>query len=312
MDSLKAHWAYLLNCSQSLILDHGYWTSEGEKDPKDVVMVRLSNLLLKSLDQIGSCRALRICILADNFLTRIEALMACTHLVKLDLKGNQVFTSFNWTLNICFTLKFTNNHLCAQIVQLPDASYWSHLKELQLLYLHDNNMSAWNNIKGLSGCLNLTALTLYDTPLSLKKNYRHCLVNNIWSLKALDNFVISDEEIIQNWSLPFQFKAMKQHFCVNLYPSTKPVGAHYCLFSLLCLLLCPNHILMFSFSSEFIWDRDESGVQDNQWNKPDPGRLFSYTYYTALDPRPFNQKKSWVNMLCWYLDICYATFYASL
>ncbi|XP_051759155.1 leucine-rich repeat and IQ domain-containing protein 3 isoform X6 [Ctenopharyngodon idella] len=196
MDSLKAHWAYLLNCSQSLILDHGYWTSEGEKDPKDIVMVRLSSLLLKSLDQIGSCRALRICILADNFLTTIEALMACTHLVKLDLKGNQ-------------------------IIQLPDASYWSHLKELQLLYLHDNNISTWNNIKGLSGCLNLTALTLYDTPLSLKKNFRHCLVNSIWSLKALDNFVISDEEIIQNWSLPFQFKAMKQHFCVNLYPSTK-------------------------------------------------------------------------------------------
>lgn len=92
MNSLKAHWAYLLNCSQSLILDHGYWTSEGEKNPKDIVMVRLSSLLLKSLDHIGSCRAMRICILADNFLTRIEALMACTHLVKLDLKGNQVCT----------------------------------------------------------------------------------------------------------------------------------------------------------------------------------------------------------------------------
>uniref|UniRef100_A0A672LKQ7 Leucine-rich repeats and IQ motif containing 3 n=1 Tax=Sinocyclocheilus grahami TaxID=75366 RepID=A0A672LKQ7_SINGR len=164
MDSLEGYWAYLVNYLE------------------DMLMVRLSSLLLKSLDQIGSCRALRICILADNFLTRIEALMECTHLVKLDLKGNQ-------------------------IVQLPDASCWSHLKELQLLYLHDNNMSTWNNIKGLLGCLNLTALTLSDTPLSLKKNYRHCLVNNIWSLKALDNFVISDEEIIQNWSLPFRFKA---------------------------------------------------------------------------------------------------------
>ncbi|KAF4110140.1 hypothetical protein G5714_009392 [Onychostoma macrolepis] len=196
MNSLEGYWAYLVNCSQSLILDHGYWTSESEKDLKDILMVRLSSLLLKSLDQIGSCRALRICILADNFLTRIEALMECTRLVKLDLKGNQ-------------------------IVQLPDASCWSNLKELQLLYLHDNNMSTRNNIKGLSGCLNLTALTLYDTPLSLKKSYRHCLVNSIWSLKALDNFVISDEEIIQNWSLPIQFKAMNQHFCVSLYPSTK-------------------------------------------------------------------------------------------
>ncbi|XP_073675955.1 uncharacterized protein lrriq3 [Garra rufa] len=196
MNSLEGYKAYLVNCSQSLILDHSYWASEDDKDLKDIVMVRLSGLLLKSLDQIGSCRALRICILADNFLTRIDALMECTCVVKLDLKGNQ-------------------------IVQLPDASCWSNLKELQLLYLHDNNISTWNNIKGLSGCLKLTALTLFDTPLSLKKNYRHCLVNNIWSLKALDNFVISDEEIIQNWVLPFQFKAMKQHFCVSLYPSTK-------------------------------------------------------------------------------------------
>nr|XP_055023691.1 leucine-rich repeat and IQ domain-containing protein 3 isoform X1 [Misgurnus anguillicaudatus] len=198
MDSLKAYWTYLVSCSQSLILDHGYWKSKDEKAMclHDIVMVKLSRLLLKNLDQIGCCRSLRICILADNFLTRIEAVMACTHLVKLDLKGNQ-------------------------IVQLPDASCWSQLKELQLLYLHDNNMATWDDINGLSGCLNLTALTLFDTPLSLKKNYRHCVVNNIWSLKALDNYVISDEEIIQNWSLSFQFKAMKQHFHVNLY-SSKP------------------------------------------------------------------------------------------
>lgn len=130
----------------------------------------------------------------------------------------------------------TNNHLYAQIVQLPDASCWSHLKELQLLYLHDNNMSTWDNIKGLSGCLKLTALTLYDTPVSLKRNYRHCLVNNIWSLKALDNFVISDEEIIQNACLPFRFKAKKQHFCVRLYPPTKSVSAHYLHWSLFALL----------------------------------------------------------------------------
>lgn len=94
MVSLEGYWAYLVNCSQCLILDHGYWTSESEKELKDILMVRLSSLLLKSLDQIGSCRALRICFLADNFLTRIDALMECTCLVKLDLKGNQVFISF--------------------------------------------------------------------------------------------------------------------------------------------------------------------------------------------------------------------------
>lgn len=91
MNSLEGYWACMVNCSQSLILDHGYWTSESETDLKGVLMVRLSSLLLKSLDQIGSCRALRICILADNFLTKIEAVMECTRLVKLNLKGNQVF-----------------------------------------------------------------------------------------------------------------------------------------------------------------------------------------------------------------------------
>lgn len=106
MDSLEVYWTYLVSCSQPLILDHGYWTSEGEKakNLQDIVMAKLSRLLLKNLDQIGSCRSLRICILADNFLTRIEAVMECTRLVKLDLKGNQVFNLFSciWSLNILF------------------------------------------------------------------------------------------------------------------------------------------------------------------------------------------------------------------
>ncbi|TRY83214.1 hypothetical protein DNTS_014149 [Danionella cerebrum] len=184
---MSAYRFYLETCSEAMLLQHGHWPSEGEKDLKDIVMVSLNNLLLKSVTQVASCIALRVCVLADNFLTKIEPLMECIHL----------------------------------IVQLPEASRWSELTELQLLYLHDNNMSTWSHVKGLSACLNLAALTLWDTPLSLKKNYRHCLVNNVCSLKALDNFVISDEEIIQNWSLPFRFKAMKQHFCVGLYPSIK-------------------------------------------------------------------------------------------
>lgn len=96
MDSLEAYWTYLVSCSQSLILDHGYWTSDGEKAKslQDIVMLKLSRLLLKNLDQIGSCRSLRICILANNFLTRIETVMECTRLVKLDLKGNQVLDFF--------------------------------------------------------------------------------------------------------------------------------------------------------------------------------------------------------------------------
>ncbi|XP_072537410.1 uncharacterized protein lrriq3 [Salminus brasiliensis] len=198
MEALIAQKAFLVNCSESLILDHGRSTlpEDEASNLQDILLVRLSGLLLKNLDQLGSCKALKICILADNFLTRIDPLAECVHLVKLDLKGNQ-------------------------ISHLPSASFWSNLKDLRLLNLHDNNIADRSSISALSGCLRLTALTLYDTPLSLKRNYRHCVVNSIWSLKALDNHVISDEEIVESWHLPPKFKTMASSFCVNLYPSSK-------------------------------------------------------------------------------------------
>ncbi|XP_071200514.1 leucine-rich repeat and IQ domain-containing protein 3 [Salvelinus alpinus] len=200
MDSLDAQRKYLVTCSESLILSHGQGPGldlvEKETDPQQVVMVNLSCLLLKNLDNVGSCRSLRVCILADNFISTIDALIACVHIVKLDLKGNQ-------------------------ITQLPGVVFWDSLRRLQLLHLHDNNMGTRKNIEGLSGCPNLTALTLYDTPLSLKGNYRHCIINSIWSLKALDNFVVSDEEIIENWILPLHFKTLCHNFYLNLYPAAK-------------------------------------------------------------------------------------------
>ncbi|XP_055795288.1 leucine-rich repeat and IQ domain-containing protein 3 [Salvelinus fontinalis] len=200
MDSLDAQRKYLVTCSESLILSHGQGPGldlvEKETDPQQVVMVNLSCLLLKNLDNVGSCRSLRVCILADNFISTIDALITCVHIVKLDLKGNQ-------------------------ITQLPGVVFWDSLRRLQLLHLHDNNMGTRKNIEGLSGCPNLTALTLYDTPLSLKGNYRHCIINSIWSLKALDNFVVSDEEIIENWILPLHFKTLCRNFYLNLYPAAK-------------------------------------------------------------------------------------------
>ncbi|CDQ65363.1 unnamed protein product [Oncorhynchus mykiss] len=200
MDSLEAQRKYLVTCSESLILSHGQGPGldlvEKETDPQQVVMVNLSCLLLKNLDNVGSCRSLRVCILADNFISTIDALITCVHIVKLDLKGNQ-------------------------ITQLPGVVFWDSLRRLQLLHLHDNNIGTRKNIEGLSGCPNLTALTLYDTPLSLKGNYRHCIINSIWSLKALDNFVVSDEEIIENWILPLHFKTLCHHFYLNLYPAAK-------------------------------------------------------------------------------------------
>ncbi|XP_014643759.1 PREDICTED: leucine-rich repeat and IQ domain-containing protein 3 [Ceratotherium simum simum] len=166
------------------LTNHEEWSHYNDnmiEDQKDFVFVRFSGLHLRSMENLQSCISLRVCIVSNNFITDICPLKSCIKLVKLDLHGNQ-------------------------IKSLPDTKFWSELKNLKLLYLHDNGFAKLKNIYMLSACPSLIALTMFDCPISLKKEYRHFLVNSIWPLKALDHHVISDEEIIQNWHLPERFK----------------------------------------------------------------------------------------------------------
>uniref|UniRef100_A0A673WU02 Leucine-rich repeats and IQ motif containing 3 n=1 Tax=Salmo trutta TaxID=8032 RepID=A0A673WU02_SALTR len=101
-------------------------------------------------------------------------------------------------------LKHLDNRACCRSFRICilDLKGNQNLKcEHDLLHLHDNIMGTRKNIEDLSGCLNLSVDPLRQSPLCLKGKYRHCVVNSIWSLKTLDNFVISDEEIIENWKL---------------------------------------------------------------------------------------------------------------
>uniref|UniRef100_A0A8C5QUE2 Leucine-rich repeat and IQ domain-containing protein 3 n=1 Tax=Leptobrachium leishanense TaxID=445787 RepID=A0A8C5QUE2_9ANUR len=185
---------YLISCSVNLLLQHGL-TGDNVRatDLQELVLLYLHKLLLKEVTLVQSCTSLRVCTLSNNFITSIRPLRACPHLIKLDLGGNQ-------------------------IEKLPDQEFWKELKDLRLLYLHDNQISGVSNVESLSFCPNLTAMTMFDTPLSLHKRYRHIVVNSIWSLKALDEFVISDEEIIEDWSLEGRFKAQNHHLYLNLSP----------------------------------------------------------------------------------------------
>lgn len=64
----------------------------------------------------------------------------------------------------------------------------------------------------MSFCLSLTFLTLSDTPISVRRYYRHHVINTIWSLKALDRHVVSDEEIIEGARFGGRFSAQSQAF----------------------------------------------------------------------------------------------------
>ncbi|CAL8269145.1 unnamed protein product [Arctogadus glacialis] len=192
----------LLSCTESLVLGHGhgYHSEVSSAGPQEILMASLGHLLLKDVKDLGLFLSLRICSLPDNFITAIDALAECVLLVKLDLKGNQ-------------------------IVQLPDALFWAKLGQLQLLNLHDNHMETIQNTKGLAGCPNLTGLTLYDTPFSLKGDYRCTVVCSVWSLRALDRHVISDQELA-SLHFPPKFKAFSPNLLVNLSSPSAPLDRY--------------------------------------------------------------------------------------
>ncbi|XP_051021742.1 leucine-rich repeat and IQ domain-containing protein 3 [Acomys russatus] len=179
------------------LTNHEEWSHYNEnivEDQKDFVFVKYNGLHLKSMENLQSCISLRVCILSNNFITDIQPLQSCIKLIKLDLHGNQIKT-------------------------LPDRKFWSGLKNLKLLYLHDNGFSKLKNICVLAACASLIGLTMFDCPVSLKKGYRHVLVNSIWPLKALDHHVISDDEIIQNWHLPERFRMFNHRLFFNVCPA---------------------------------------------------------------------------------------------
>ena len=62
-----------------------------DKDLSSVFLMRLSCSHLKSVGDIGLCQNLTICILNNNYIKRIEPLVSCLFLMKLDLHSNQVY-----------------------------------------------------------------------------------------------------------------------------------------------------------------------------------------------------------------------------
>ncbi|XP_004603704.2 leucine-rich repeat and IQ domain-containing protein 3 [Sorex araneus] len=178
---------------------HEKWSKYYEnvvEEKKNFVFVKFSGLQLKSMENLQSCVSIKVCIFSNNFITDIHPLQNCKKLVKIDLHGNQ-------------------------IKNLPNAEFWSGFKCLKLLFLHNNGISKLKNVCALSACPSLIALTLFDCPVSLKKGYRHVVVNSIWPLKALDYYIVSDEEIVQNWRLPERFKTYSNRLFFNFCRALK-------------------------------------------------------------------------------------------
>ncbi|XP_071948102.1 uncharacterized protein [Antedon mediterranea] len=156
----------------------------------NVQVIKLVGVHLRDVGQIHLCERLTICSLANNYITSIDCLAYCKALVKLDVHSNQITT-------------------------LPKPDFWHSLSSLKVLYLHNNSISRLDCVHNIGAAQKLELLTLYDTPISLKKSYRHHVVNSIWSLRALDYHVISDEEIIEDAIFGGNFQTMHVNFKYN-------------------------------------------------------------------------------------------------
>ena len=87
-----------------------------------------------SLGIIAFCRNLRVCDLTGNFIKDCLPLQVCTKLVHLNLCSNR-------------------------IERMPPVSFWVKLRELRILYLHDNCLAGdMNSIADLAHCSQLSGM----------------------------------------------------------------------------------------------------------------------------------------------------------
>lgn len=73
-----------------LIERNAYRNGRNIYDANHLRLIKLVGVHMRKLGEITFCTNLRICILNNNFLTKIDGLAACRHLIRLDLHSNQV------------------------------------------------------------------------------------------------------------------------------------------------------------------------------------------------------------------------------
>ncbi|RNA33875.1 leucine-rich repeat and IQ domain-containing 3 [Brachionus plicatilis] len=171
-------------------------TESLENDYSKILFLNMTKIPLFEIGDLLICRNIVILNLSNNFLMNIEPLADCTNLVRLDLQNNQ-------------------------LSKLPSEEFWLRFYKLKILFLHNNHIGKLEYLKYISYCPSLEILTLFDSPISLKHNYRHHAVNSIVTLKALDFHVISDEEIIEEAVFKNAFSACSENFRIDLTIKSK-------------------------------------------------------------------------------------------
>jgi hypothetical protein len=132
------------------------------------------------------------------------------------------------TFQNLFKLDLSNNNL----KELPNRQTLSHLVSLRLLYLHENQISTWEEMSKLTALPSILHITLFDNACTNIHGYRLYMVNSIPTLIALDMHVITDEERIEDVSFTGMFRAQSENMRIDINDYSNENSAERHIFNL--------------------------------------------------------------------------------
>ncbi|CEG35511.1 Leucine-rich repeat [Plasmopara halstedii] len=110
-----------------------------------------------------------------------------------------------------------------EIATLPQVDFWSQFRCLSMCFLSQNALRTWLDVQGLEGCAHsLLWLTLFNNPFMGHENARSFVMKRLPFLKAFDNFVTTDQEVVHHAgdSKPLinypggRFNALEPRLCI--------------------------------------------------------------------------------------------------
>ena len=114
-----------------------------------------------------------------------------TRLFILSLKSNN-FPDINISLGFTNLRKLDLSTNLISNVGPPEL--WESMPSLKVLYLHDNLINSWDDLKSLSQMPRVMHITLFNNPCIHFEGYREYLICKLPSLLALDFLIATEEE----------------------------------------------------------------------------------------------------------------------
>ena len=98
--------------------------------------------------------------------------------------------------------------------------------------MHNNKISKWQDITNLVTLPQVLHITLFSNPVCTVPGYRHFLLNSCRTLLALDHYIVTDEERIEDASFGYRYRALNEFMKLHIPDYAREKSAEQHLFNL--------------------------------------------------------------------------------